>query len=135
MTVVRTNPPDAGAAKITLIGRPYYGIARGSAARFPQTGHSNRGKWPKLNPAVRCDGVECLTCGLSRQWVNVRFPEVAFRMGLSLPVRSLEGCRGHSGPFPKRPRERCGVGIAQPSSCLGNRCITFDEKAFSGILS
>jgi len=35
----RTNPPDAGAAKITLVARPYHGVARGGAERFPETGH------------------------------------------------------------------------------------------------
>ena len=38
----RTNPPDAGAEKNTLIGRPCHGNASGGAARFPENGHSNR---------------------------------------------------------------------------------------------
>mgnify|MGYP001825164708 CR=1 FL=1 len=39
MSQLRTNPPDAGAAKITLVARPYHGVARGGAERFPETGH------------------------------------------------------------------------------------------------
>jgi len=60
---MRTELPDAGTAKVTLIARPYRGIASGGAARFPETGHSNRANGPKSNPAVRCDCVERLTCG------------------------------------------------------------------------
>jgi len=63
MSQLRTERPDAGAAKITLIARPYHGIARGGAARVPETGHSNRANGPKPIPAIRCAPVLCLTRG------------------------------------------------------------------------
>ncbi len=61
-----TFPPDADAAKPGLRRQTNRYFRRGSAARLPQTGHSNRSNTRKSNPVVRCDGVERLTCGRSR---------------------------------------------------------------------
>jgi len=38
---VRENPPDAIAAKITLIARQYQGVTRGGGAEFPESSRSN----------------------------------------------------------------------------------------------
>ena len=70
MTELRTELPDAGAAKITLIAHPCHGIARGGPVQVPETGHSNRANVPKLNPAILCAPVLCLTCG--QVWTYVR---------------------------------------------------------------
>ncbi len=65
MSESRTFPPDADAAKSGLRRQTYRNFRRGSAARLPQSGHSNRSNTFKSNPVVRCDGVERLTCGQS----------------------------------------------------------------------
>ena len=44
---------------------PYLGVCRGAAECFPKSGHANRLETAKSEPAVRCAGFECLTCGPS----------------------------------------------------------------------
>ncbi len=63
MSESRTKPPVADAAKSGLRRQTNRFFRRGSAARLPQSGHSNRSNTCKSNPVVRCDGVERLTCG------------------------------------------------------------------------
>ncbi len=53
--------------------------------------------------AQHFDKLDDFLAGQSHHLVNVRFTEAGFGGGLSLPVRSFERCRGHPGPFPKRP--------------------------------
>ena len=56
----RTNPPDAGAAKIAL-------IARGGAAGFTESRRSNHANRPKSNPDFRGAPVLRLKCGHFRR--------------------------------------------------------------------
>ncbi len=102
MTELRTEPPDASAAKITSIARPCHGIARGGSARFTETGHSNRANGPKPRPDIRCAPVLCLT---SRTFPPFAYHEFSglyrarflayrksARSGQSLPFNSARRC-------------------------------------------
>ncbi|CUH42393.1 hypothetical protein RUM4293_01281 [Ruegeria atlantica] len=66
---LRTNPPDVNAAKFVVEWRPNREGNLGTAAHFPETGHSNRVNTLKSNPVIRCNGVERLTCGQCGLWV------------------------------------------------------------------
>jgi len=61
----KSQQTDASAAKITLIARPWDGIACCGAAWFPETGHTNRSNGPKTNPAICCVPSVRLNCGRS----------------------------------------------------------------------
>ena len=52
MTELRTEPPDAGAARIALIAGRYHRIARGGAAGFTESRRSNHAFRPKTNPDI-----------------------------------------------------------------------------------
>ncbi len=53
MSESRTFPPDAGAAKIALIARPYHGIACGGAARFSRNRTSKSVKSAEVQSTVK----------------------------------------------------------------------------------
>ena len=64
-SAMRTEPPDACAAKIALIARRCHRIARGNAAGFTESRRTNHTNRPRSNPDIRCAPVLRLTCGLS----------------------------------------------------------------------